>query len=191
MHWDGKHVDDRADSAAGRRAGRPVVRDRRGRAERRLGDGRLLDDQTYDRSLIMHWNGATWSVVPHNCDTYQGLTGVTVVSATERLGGRRRGDLPLRRHELDRGPEPAASDRVLRDRISARGRLRSLSERCLGRRRARDRRALLALVGCDRGALERRRVDDRLRRAGTGSLRRRSAFREATSGRSARTRTAH
>ncbi len=42
--------------------------------------GVYWEDQTYYRSLIMHWNGATWSVVPHNCDTYQGLTGVTVVS---------------------------------------------------------------------------------------------------------------
>jgi hypothetical protein len=35
------------------------------------------------RSLILHWNGASWRVVPHNCETYGGLTGVTTLSATD------------------------------------------------------------------------------------------------------------
>ena len=35
-----------------------------------------------DHSLILHWNGSSWSVVQHGCDTYGGLLGVTVLSAT-------------------------------------------------------------------------------------------------------------
>ena len=35
-----------------------------------------------DHSLILHWNGVRWSVVVHNCDTYGGLTGITLLSAT-------------------------------------------------------------------------------------------------------------
>lgn len=35
-----------------------------------------------DHSLILHWNGTSWSVVTHGCDTYGGLTGLTVLSAT-------------------------------------------------------------------------------------------------------------
>jgi carboxypeptidase family protein len=36
-----------------------------------------------DHSLILHWNGTSWSIVPHNCDTYAGLTGITLLSATQ------------------------------------------------------------------------------------------------------------
>jgi hypothetical protein len=36
-----------------------------------------------DHSLILHWDGTSWSVVGHNCDTYGGLTGLTVLSATD------------------------------------------------------------------------------------------------------------
>lgn len=36
-----------------------------------------------DHSLILHWDGASWSVVPHDCDTYGGLTGLAVVSAND------------------------------------------------------------------------------------------------------------
>jgi hypothetical protein len=36
-----------------------------------------------DHSLILHWDGSSWSVVPHNCDTYGGLLGITLLSATQ------------------------------------------------------------------------------------------------------------
>ena len=35
-----------------------------------------------DHSLILHWDGASWSVVQHDCDTYGGLLGVTALSAS-------------------------------------------------------------------------------------------------------------
>jgi hypothetical protein len=35
-----------------------------------------------DHSLILHWNGSSWTEVQHDCDTYGGLTGVTVLSPT-------------------------------------------------------------------------------------------------------------
>lgn len=35
-----------------------------------------------DHSLILHWNGSSWTEVQHDCDTYGGLTGVTVLSST-------------------------------------------------------------------------------------------------------------
>jgi hypothetical protein len=44
--------------------------------------GVYWDAQTDQYSVILHWNGTSWSVVPHTCDTYGGLTGVTVLSAT-------------------------------------------------------------------------------------------------------------
>jgi Carboxypeptidase regulatory-like domain len=34
-------------------------------------------------SSILHWDGTSWSLVADDCDTYGGLTGVTVVSSTE------------------------------------------------------------------------------------------------------------
>jgi len=34
-----------------------------------------------DHSLILHWDGSSWSVVQHSCDTYGGLLGITVLSA--------------------------------------------------------------------------------------------------------------
>ena len=36
-----------------------------------------------DHSLILHWDGGSWSVVQNDCDTYGGLTGVTLLSATD------------------------------------------------------------------------------------------------------------
>jgi len=36
-----------------------------------------------DHSLILHWNGSSWSLVPHDCDTYGGLTGLTGVSKND------------------------------------------------------------------------------------------------------------
>jgi hypothetical protein len=45
--------------------------------------GIYWDSASYDRSVIMHWDGTAWTVVPHNCDTYWGLTGLTVLSASE------------------------------------------------------------------------------------------------------------
>jgi hypothetical protein len=45
--------------------------------------GVFWGDQLPDRSLILHWNGSAWSVVPHDCDTYGGLTGISVISATD------------------------------------------------------------------------------------------------------------
>jgi Carboxypeptidase regulatory-like domain len=35
------------------------------------------------RSLILHWNGSSWAIVEHDCDTYAGLTGLTFVSPTD------------------------------------------------------------------------------------------------------------
>jgi len=34
-----------------------------------------------DRSVTMHWDGSSWSMVGNDCDTYGGLTGLTVLSA--------------------------------------------------------------------------------------------------------------
>jgi hypothetical protein len=34
-------------------------------------------------SSILHWDGTSWSIAADDCDTYWGLTGVTVVSATD------------------------------------------------------------------------------------------------------------
>src|SRR5262249_32495571 len=34
-----------------------------------------------DRSVTMHWDGSSWSMVGNDCDAYGGLTGVTVLSA--------------------------------------------------------------------------------------------------------------
>ena len=45
--------------------------------------GVYWDSQTNERSLILHWNGSSWSIVPHDCETYGGLTGATVISATD------------------------------------------------------------------------------------------------------------
>jgi hypothetical protein len=45
--------------------------------------GTYQDAQTNYHSLILHWDGTEWSVVPHNCDTLRGLTGITVLSATD------------------------------------------------------------------------------------------------------------
>jgi hypothetical protein len=33
-----------------------------------------------DRSVILHWNGSNWSMTGNDCDTYGGLTGITVLS---------------------------------------------------------------------------------------------------------------
>lgn len=41
------------------------------------------NDPLRDLSLILHWDGARWNVVPHSCNTYWGLTGLTVLSATD------------------------------------------------------------------------------------------------------------
>jgi hypothetical protein len=42
-------------------------------------------DQAFYRSLVLHWDGRTWSLVPNTCDTrdrLSGLTGITVLSSS-------------------------------------------------------------------------------------------------------------
>src|SRR5438874_4942367 len=41
------------------------------------------DDNDQYRSLILHWNGSSWAIVDHNCDTYGGLTGLGFISPTD------------------------------------------------------------------------------------------------------------
>jgi hypothetical protein len=45
--------------------------------------GVYWDAQGHNHSVILHWNGSSWATVAHNCDTYGGLTGVTVISPTD------------------------------------------------------------------------------------------------------------
>jgi len=45
--------------------------------------GEYEDSSDQYRSLILHWNGSSWTVVGHNCDTYGGLTGLTFISPTD------------------------------------------------------------------------------------------------------------
>jgi len=45
--------------------------------------GTYEGDQVYDRSLVLHWDGNAWSVVSNPCDTPGGLTGITVLSASD------------------------------------------------------------------------------------------------------------
>ena len=152
--------------------------------------GVFWDSQTDYHSLIMHWNGAAWSVVTHNCDTDQGLPGVTVVSARNAWAV---GDAETCHYDGTNWIEvPSPQPRFeyyeiaypLQD-VSA-----ASANDSLGRRRARHRRALFALVG--RGsrstgtAPSGRSTSPCRDRSSTAS--RRSPRR--TSGRSARTHTA-
>jgi Carboxypeptidase regulatory-like domain len=41
------------------------------------------NDPLRDLSLILRWDGARWNIVPQTCNTYWGLTGLTVLSATD------------------------------------------------------------------------------------------------------------
>jgi hypothetical protein len=45
--------------------------------------GLYQDAQIRDRSLILHWNGSAWNVVPNTCDTLKGLKGITVVAPND------------------------------------------------------------------------------------------------------------
>jgi hypothetical protein len=42
--------------------------------------GRYLDSNLNYRSLILHWDGGSWTVVQHTCDVVYGLNGITVLS---------------------------------------------------------------------------------------------------------------
>ena len=45
--------------------------------------GEYEDSSNQYRSLILHWDGSSWTVAGHNCDTYGGLTGLTFISPTD------------------------------------------------------------------------------------------------------------
>ena len=91
-----------------------------------------------DHSLILHWDGTSWSVVQNDCDTYGGLTGVTLLSATD---GWAVGDSETCHHDGSSWTKCQAPSRagVQRDRLPAPGRLGRQAGRRLGGRRARDR----------------------------------------------------
>jgi hypothetical protein len=45
--------------------------------------GTFGDQQGSFFSSILHWNGTSWSLATHDCQTYWGLTGVTAVSSAD------------------------------------------------------------------------------------------------------------
>ena len=107
MHWDGTSWTIVPTPAAGRRH-RPALAVDAVALRTTSGRSGSTRPSAEDRSLILHWDGTSWSVVAHNCDTYGGLTGVTLLSPTDGWAVGDCRDLPLRRIDLDRGPQPAA-----------------------------------------------------------------------------------
>ena len=136
-----------------------------------------------DHSLILHWDGTSWSVVQHDCDTYGGLTGVTLLSATE---GWAVGDSETCHYNGSSWTEvPSPQPRIEYSEIGYP--LEDVSgvkpRRRLGGRRTRDRHGVHRRLGRDHRALGRHAVEHRLQPAGPGPVRRGGARREQRLGR--------